>query len=804
MRLSAESDAANSLTASSMSAKNAIRESLRFTVTTPLGLLILAGQPASAMDPIGLLNPLTQGSASNGPYISAASSPVAVGGSFRLDGTGFSAGSVVNFFVATADGAINEGPLQPSNPVTSTSLTVPVPATIPLGEGVVALQVVNTDHGYVSSNYLYALLEGSPAAGIPSLTAINGVALAANSTDPGIALNNVETVVPLGSDVTLQGTGFDTLNGVAVDVFCACPGGKVGPFFINPGNPGLSATSITVALPVMGPNALPVGPASFVISNRGTDGDYRMKSNAVSVPIGRRISVIAVSQDGTQLIVDGTGFSTLTVVNFFTTVDGAVVNRGGMTSSGVPAIPITLISDTEITFEIPTGTKPGPAYVQALNPPFIPFSSSGDDPGGAFIFVGTSPTPTATPTPTVTATPPTVSPTPTATVIAPTATPTPKPPMGTEVLIAGGIDNVVTPSGNHPVLASAEIYDEATGTFSATGLMTYGRVGHTATAMNNATILIAGGHDSFSPRPMANAELYDIGTGTFSLTGSMNSARLGHTAVLLRNGKVLVSGGWNVDFSAIDLDDMFAPATEEFSPSVSMNDARMGHTATVLNDGSVLLAGGADDFGVLASAEACDADADTCNLVGAMTVARQYATATLLKNGEVLLTGGISSSATCTGCATNTAELYNPKTAAFTPTGSMHTPRSGQTATILPNGTVLIAGGLDDQTNTVLNSTEIYDPAKGTFTLAPNMTVGRFQHTASTLSDGKVLIAGGFQDASTITNTAEVYDPLEGVFTPTGNMTDTRAQAVAAPFTVGGVQDEPRSAGPPPLRLNGR
>ncbi len=172
-----------------------------------------------------------------------------------------------------------------------------------------------------------------------------------------------------------------------------------------------------------------------------------------------------------------------------------------------------------------------------------------------------------------------------------------------------------------------------------------------------------------------------------------------------------------------------------------------------------------------------------CYLVGAMATSRQYPTASLLNNGQVLIAGGITDTADCTGCATATAELYDPVTQTFTPTGSMHAARTGHSATILPDGKVLIAGGLNDS-NTVLDSADLYDPVKGTFRVGTKMTVGRSEHTASALADGKVLIAGGFEDTSTISDTAELYDPLEAVFTPTGSMTDSRAEAGAAFFVI--------------------
>jgi hypothetical protein len=290
---------------------------------------------------------------------------------------------VVNFFIATATGAVNAGPFSPSA-FSATMLTVPVPATISLGQGVASVQVVNTDQGFAQSNVVIAQLFGSPASGFPNLTEINGVGLAATSTDPNFATDNVETVVSLGSVVTLNGNGFDTAGGVAIDLFCACPGGKVGPFFLNPGNPGLHPASLSFTLPSAGANAPSVGPGSFVVSNKGSTGAFSQKSGAVSVPIGQKISVASVIQTGTVIAVKGTGFSVLTVINFFNQQGVITANLGGLKSNGTPKIPITVLSPAQFTFTRPSGALPGPAYVQALNPPFVPFTGSGNAPGGAF------------------------------------------------------------------------------------------------------------------------------------------------------------------------------------------------------------------------------------------------------------------------------------------------------------------------------------------------------------------------------------------------------------------------------------
>jgi len=157
-----------------------------------------------------------------------------------------------------------------------------------------------------------------------------------------------------------------------------------------------------------------------------------------------------------------------------------------------------------------------------------------------------------------------------------------------------------------------------------------------------------------------------------------------------------------------------------------------------------------------------------------MKAPRQGATATVLPNGNVLIAGGVSQTAACDACATASAEVFNPSTKTFAPTGDMHAPRRGHSATLLANGTVLIAGGQDD-TGASLASAEIYSPATGTFSAAGEMKAARAQHEAALLENGKVLIAGGFTAPDTITATAEIFDPATGSFTATANMNGARA-----------------------------
>jgi len=209
-----------------------------------------------------------------------------------------------------------------------------------------------------------------------------------------------------------------------------------------------------------------------------------------------------------------------------------------------------------------------------------------------------------------------------------------------------------------------------------------------------------------------------------------------------------------------------------FLPTGDMKDGRSEHTATLLTSGKVLVAGGdsclvSDGGGCwLQSTELYDPVKGTFARGSQMARSHVSHTATLLPNGKVLIAGG----------SAGPAELYDPSSDSFSDTGAMVTPRWGHTATLLQNGKVLITGGNGADSST-LSAAELYDPKTGTFTLTGSMKMARTGHTATLLGNGQVLIVGG-EDQShqfTLLSTAELYDPASGSFSSSGSMAVDRA-----------------------------
>jgi N-acetylneuraminic acid mutarotase len=322
-------------------------------------------------------------------------------------------------------------------------------------------------------------------------------------------------------------------------------------------------------------------------------------------------------------------------------------------------------------------------------------------------------------------------------------------------------------------------------TWTATGSMSAARIGHTATLRRDGSVLVVGGYDGEGPPiedaahvPLATAEVYDPASGRWSATASMSTARAGHTATLLPDGGVLVVGGGGEGEpmeggprSATA--ELYDPGTGTWSATGSMTEARNGFSATLLANGTVLVAGGGANY---REAELYDPSNGTWTATGNMAEGRKAHSATLLLDGTVLVAGGCACSEPP---PTDSAERYDPNTGEWTTTGRTAEGRMGHAAILLADGRVLVAAdGLFGDTP---DPTELYDPSTGRWTAVEGMVYGRVAPSMAALSDGRVLATGGYDRDRVLGSeppplaSAELYDPATQQWTATADMGTARA-----------------------------
>jgi MYXO-CTERM domain-containing protein len=382
------------------------------------------------------------------------------------------------------------------------------------------------------------------------------------------------------------------------------------------------------------------------------------------------------------------------------------------------------------------------------------------------------------------------------------------------VLVVGGVSNGV-------IDGTSELYDPKSARSVVGPALKAARGHHAATLLQDGRVLVVGGQGAGGP--LDTTEIFDPKLGDFVGGPTMSHARSSPTATLLHDGRVLVVGS--------DGAEVFDPTTNTFSTPGQPTASLSGVVAARLADGRVLVVG--TSSGTVANLF----DPTANGGVGAFTATGAPSTfdpgngtLTLLRDGRALIVGGCPcfSVGGPTG-SSNHAELFDPSAGggvgAFVPTGNATSARLGHTATLLPNGQVLLAGELDVADTPEAHTGELFDPATGTFTsiatpmnarrgghtatllpsgdvlllggdqaaaevyvgggqtgstipvASPNLVSGRGWHTATSLVDGRVLLAGGlifFNQGD-----AEVYDPTTASFTATGAMVHLRRDHTA-------------------------
>jgi len=325
------------------------------------------------------------------------------------------------------------------------------------------------------------------------------------------------------------------------------------------------------------------------------------------------------------------------------------------------------------------------------------------------------------------------------------------------VLLLGGRGNLGSGS-----LTSGDFFDESAQTFSVVQGLAPQRVGYSATLLNDGKILVVGGLDPQCPSK--KTLLFDRNGSNVKAGPDTICGHGIHTATVLKDGRVLIAGGSISDDLSSDCGELYDPAANRFQTTAGkLNVSRLRDAAIMLPDGSVLIAGGAHSSGgldhALNSAELFDPTSGHFTFTkGRMHAKRDDLSAVLLDNGTVLIAGGYDDQTN----VSHSAEVFNPATSSFKllkgriPISVYHLVR-------LKDGKVLMAG--ED------HRVVIFDPARATFTVAPGkMAETRTVYSATLLDDGRVLFAGGRGDnPDRVLHDAEIFDPARGSFAPCKN-----------------------------------
>jgi Ca2+-binding RTX toxin-like protein len=313
------------------------------------------------------------------------------------------------------------------------------------------------------------------------------------------------------------------------------------------------------------------------------------------------------------------------------------------------------------------------------------------------------------------------------------------------VLVAGGRSLT-----NAFIGITAQVYSPATDTWAPTPNMSLSASAPRAVRLADGRVLVT---DSSTL-----AGVYDPATNTWSPTGSMSQIRgMNYRMVALADGRAIVIGSSGCGTGA----EIWSPSTGAWTSAGTISAGGCDHTATLLVNGKVLVAGGrAAGVTPFARSELYDPATNTWAPAGAMGTGRRDHEATLLPDGRVLVSGGWAPTGSGNQISA-TAELYDPTTNTWAPTGSMHTTRTDHELTLLTGGKVLATGAAGDAGFRV----ELYDPATGCWRREPGMSVERLFHGSTLLGDGRVLVTGG-QGTTGYRASAEIYEPPTVTWAP--------------------------------------
>ena len=313
------------------------------------------------------------------------------------------------------------------------------------------------------------------------------------------------------------------------------------------------------------------------------------------------------------------------------------------------------------------------------------------------------------------------------------------------------------------------------------------RTRHTATRLSNGWILLVGGQQAVDGS-LADVDLVNPAAALITPVAPLRTPRHDHSATLLPDGRVLVVGGYTLPQQWLADAEVYDPAADTWTvvpPGYSHGTA---HTATLMKDGRVLVVGGGIGNGV-ATEQVEIFNPQTNSWATAMSLEsdRVNHTAVLLDDGRVLVAGGTKADGGAS--AGGDALLYDPQANSWAATGPMVKPRQLAQSVRLPDGRVLIAGGMtlaDKPAQTISTSAEIYDPASNLWTAAAALAEARYAYVLALLPNGQALAVGGARDydccwtEGSFVRTIEVYNPLANQWRAAGELPRPGAYAAAA------------------------
>ncbi len=284
-----------------------------------------------------------------------------------------------------------------------------------------------------------------------------------------------------------------------------------------------------------------------------------------------------------------------------------------------------------------------------------------------------------------------------------------------------------------------------------------------AIGLSSGKILVVGGFDRFAPDVMnVQSELIDPAAGKVTLLPQRLLGRVHQSITAAWEDLVIVAGGveWlDTYWSPVDRVDVFRPSQRGWVLGAPLRHPRSDHAATALQDGRVLVTGGNANTVLLSSSEIYNPRIDRWTDAAPMPRARTQHNAVTLFDGRVLVTGGIDAN----GAATSTSFIYDPGTDSWTDGPPMTVARMQHVAVPLPTGDVLYAGG----DGVASGTSEVYRFGESRFVASGTLVTPRFVAQAAALPDGRVVLSGGLplrmHDFAPL-RSVEIWDPETGLW----------------------------------------